>query len=76
MVENLGRHAVLLGDKLLRNFSDGVDRKGEPVVLLGVGMETNLRQSLETAKRKSVWCNCQTVSRTSRPAWRLLRNKF
>ena len=27
MVANLGRHAVLLGDKLLRNFSDGVDRK-------------------------------------------------
>ena len=42
MVENLGRHAVLLGDKLLRNFSDGVDREGEPVVLLGVGMETHL----------------------------------
>ena len=46
MVENLGRHAVLLGDKLLRNFSDGVDRKSEPVVLLGVGMETHLKQSL------------------------------
>ena len=44
MVENLGRHAVLLGDKLLRNFSDGVDRKGEPVVLLGVGMETHLKK--------------------------------
>ena len=43
MVENLGRHAVLLGNKLLWYFGDGVDRKSEPVVLLGVCVQTNLK---------------------------------
>ena len=38
----LGRHAVLLGNKLFGNLSDGVDGKGEPVVLFGVCMQTNL----------------------------------
>ena len=61
MVENLGRHAVLLGDKLLRNFSDGVDREGEPVVLLGVGMETHLKKSL--CLSSSISTSYQVVSK-------------
>ena len=39
----LGRHAVLLGNKLLWYFGDGVDRKSESVVLLGVCVQTNLK---------------------------------
>ena len=61
MDENLGGHAVLLGDKLLRNFSDGVDRKGEPVVLLGVGMETHLKQTL--CLKSSISTSYQVVSK-------------
>ena len=38
---NLGGHAVLFGHKFLWYFSHGIHRNGEPVVLLGVGMETN-----------------------------------
>lgn len=38
---NLGGHAVLLGHKLLRDFGNGIDRKCEPVILLGVCMKSN-----------------------------------
>lgn len=40
-VRYLGRHAVLLGNKLLGNLSDGVDGEGEPVVLFGVCVQTH-----------------------------------
>ena len=40
---DLGGHAVLLGDELLRDLGDGVHGEGEPVVLLGVGVEAHLR---------------------------------
>ena len=39
---DLGGHAVLLGDELLRDLGDGVHGEGEPVVLLGVGVEAHL----------------------------------
>lgn len=40
-LRNFSCHAVLLGHKLLRDFSNGVNRDGEPVILLRVGMETH-----------------------------------
>ena len=53
-LRNLGGHAVLLGDELLRDLGDRVHGEGEPVVLLGVGVEAHLEVVSREERRRRI----------------------